>query len=141
MAHGGSCHCGAVRFILDWDITELTTCDCSLCVKRNAVMAKAPESALKILQGDESLALYEWNTHRAKHYFCMVCGIYVFHRKRAAPDHFGINIFCLDDFDPSSVPVRATEGANMDLVGSDPRPEWPGPRRQAVVSSRKSWSE
>jgi hypothetical protein len=39
----GSCHCGAVRFRVDAPIAQLTTCDCSLCAKRNAVMAKVPE--------------------------------------------------------------------------------------------------
>jgi hypothetical protein len=124
----GSCHCGAVRFLADHAITELTTCDCSLCLMRNAVMAKIPERSLTILEGEDMLTRYEWNTRRAKHYFCRRCGIYVFHRKRAAPDHFGVNVFCLDGFDAKSVPVRATEGANMTIEDPSARPEWPGPR-------------
>lgn len=124
----GSCHCGAVRFEVQAAITELTTCDCSLCVKKNAVMAKVHEDALTITAGGDVLSLYEWNTRLAKHYFCSRCGIYTFHRKRAAPDHYGINVFCLDGFDASSIPVRATEGIGMSLVGPDARPEWPGPR-------------
>ena len=124
----GSCHCGAVRFRVDSVITELTTCDCSLCVKRNAVMAKVPEQALSVLEGSELLTRYEWNTRRAKHYFCSRCGIYLFHRKRAAPDHFGVNAFCLDDFNPTSVPLRATEGANMSTEDPLANPAWPGPR-------------
>ena len=126
--HAGSCHCGGVKFRVTTEIIELTTCDCSLCVKKNAVMTKVPEASLEIIEGDDLLSLYEWNTHRAKHFFCKRCGIYVFHRKRAVPDHFGINIFCLDGFDPASVTVRATEGANMTVVDPQPRPEWPGPR-------------
>ena len=125
----GGCHCGAVRFQVDWDIDELTTCDCSLCVKRNAVMAKVPEGALAVLAGQEALSLYQWNTRRAMHYFCRVCGIYVFHRKRSAPDHFGVNAFCLDGFDPASVPRRPTEGANMSVVDPHARADLPGPRR------------
>lgn len=125
---GGSCHCGAVRFQVEAEITELTTCDCSLCVKKNAVMAKVHESALTITAGEDALSLYRWNTGRARHYFCSRCGIYTFHRKRAAPDHFGVNVFCLDGFDPSSAPVRATEGADMTLEDPQARPEWPGPR-------------
>jgi hypothetical protein len=124
----GSCHCGAIRFDVDFPITELTTCDCSLCAMRNAVMAKVPERALTVLEGEEMLSLYQWNTHRAMHYFCRRCGIYVFHRKRAAPDHFGVNVFCLEGFDARSVPVRATEGANMTVEDPNPRPQWPGPR-------------
>jgi hypothetical protein len=124
----GSCHCGAVRFEVAAEIAELTTCDCSLCVKKNAVMAKVHESALTITEGEDVLRLYAWNTRVAKHYFCGCCGIYTFHRKRAAPDHFGINVFCLDGFDPASLPVRATEGLGMTVVDPDARPEWPGPR-------------
>lgn len=124
----GSCHCGAIKFQLGATITEVTTCDCSLCVMRNAVMAKVPEGALTILEGESMLTLYQWNTRRAKHYFCRRCGIYVFHRKRSVPDHFGVNVFCLEHFDVASVPVRATEGLNMTVEDPDARPQWPGPR-------------
>lgn len=124
----GGCHCGVVRFQVTSAITEITTCDCSLCRMRNALMLRVPEQALTLLQGEQSLTLYQWNTRRAKHYFCKHCGIYVFHRKRAAPDHFGVNVFCLEGFDHASVPVRATEGANMTIEAPDARPEWPGPR-------------
>ena len=99
-------------------ITELTTCDCTLCQMRNAVMARVPEQSLKVIEGETFLTLYQWNTLRAKHYFCSQCGIYVFHRKRAMPDHFGINVFCLQGFDMTSVVIRATDGANMTLVNS-----------------------
>lgn len=126
----GSCHCGAVRFRIDWPIAELTTCDCSLCVKRNAVMAKVPENALTLIDGENALTLYQWNTRRARHYFCRNCGIYVFHKKRAAPDHYGVNVFCLDGFDASSIPIRKTEGAGMTIEVPDARPEWPGPRTE-----------
>lgn len=129
--HLGSCHCGGIRFTVTHDPVELTTCDCSLCVKRNALMAKAPEAALRVEQGQDLLATYEWNSGRAKHHFCRRCGIYVFHRKRAAPDHFGVNIFCLDGFDVASLPVRATEGVGMSLVCDNPRKEWSGPRAPA----------
>ncbi len=124
----GACHCGAVRFRVDWIITELTTCDCSLCAMRNAVMAKVPQEALTVTAGETMLTLYEWNTRRAKHYFCRCCGIYVFHRKRAAPDHFGVNAFCLVGLDRTSLPIRATEGANMTIEDPSARAAWPGPR-------------
>lgn len=126
--HAGSCHCGNVRFSIDDEISELTTCDCSLCVKKNALMTKVHESRFELHTPWENVSLYQWNTRVATHYFCPVCGIYTFHKKRAQPDHYGINIHCLDEFDPASVPVRATEGANMTVESADPRDEWPGPR-------------
>ena len=124
--YNGSCHCGGVRFTVVHEPDEMTTCDCSLCAKRTTLMVKVPEAALRVIEGEDLLALYEWNTHRAKHHFCSRCGSYVFHRKRAAPDHFGVNVFCLDDFDHSALPIRATEGANMTLECEAPNPTWPG---------------
>ncbi len=129
MLHHGSCHCGAVRFHLNSEITELTTCDCSLCRKRNAVMAKVPQGALTLTQGEDALSLYQWNTRVAKHYFCSICGLYVFHRKRSAPDHFGVNVFSLDDFDSTKVPIRPADGATMTVEDPSARPDLPGPRR------------
>ena len=130
-AHPGSCHCGAVTFRIDAETYELTTCDCSLCVKKNALMAKVHESALTVLSGEDALTLYQWNTRRAKHYFCRHCGIYVFHRKPSQPDHYGINVFCLDGLDHTAVPVRPTEGKGMSVDAAEPRAEWPGPRTRA----------
>ena len=124
----GSCHCGAVRFEIESDFPELTACDCSICRRKNALMVKVPETQFKLLAGEESLTLYQFHTHTAKHYFCKHCGIYVFHNKRSAPDHYGVNVFCLKDFDPDSVPVRATEGASMTIEDPAAREEWPGPR-------------
>jgi hypothetical protein len=113
--HAGSCHCGAVKFAVTANITELTTCNCSLCSKRNALMAKVPEAGLTVLAGEAALTLYQWNTRRAKHYFCRHCGIYVFHRKRSQPDHFGVNVFCLQGVDTATIPIRAADGAAMSL--------------------------
>jgi len=114
----GSCHCGSVRFAVTGTLDDFTMCDCTLCVKKNAVMCKVHESALKILSGEDKLRLYQWNTRVAKHYFCGECGIYTFHRKRAAPDHYGVNVYCLENVDLSGVPVRRVDGKTMSVVGS-----------------------
>ena len=42
----GRCHCGAVRFEIDTELPELTTCDCSICRRKNALMVKVHESAI-----------------------------------------------------------------------------------------------
>ncbi len=110
----GSCHCGAVRFAIVTDFPELTTCDCSICRRRNALMVKVHESRFELLDGAGALAEYRFHTRTARHYFCKVCGIYPFHRKRVTPDHYGINVHCLDDFDPEGIPVRQTVGAAME---------------------------
>ena len=109
----GSCHCGAVRFEIETDFPELTMCDCSICKRRNALMVKVHESKFRLLSGEDNLAEYRFHTRTARHYFCKTCGIYPFHRKRVTPDYFGINVFCLEDFEPDGIPVRATVGKEM----------------------------
>ncbi len=110
----GSCHCGAVRFAVTTDFPELTTCDCSICKRKNALMVKVHQTAFELLAGADQLAAYQFHSHTAVHHFCRVCGIYPFHRKRVTPEHLGINVFCLDGFEPTGIPVRATCGAAMD---------------------------
>ena len=111
--YSGSCHCGAVRFEIITDFPEMTTCDCSICKRKNALMVKVHENEFRLIAGEKSLSSYKFHTHTAEHYFCRTCGIYPFHRKRVTPDYFGVNVFCLEDFDPSGIPVRATVGAGM----------------------------
>jgi hypothetical protein len=109
----GSCHCGEVQFKILTDFPELTTCDCSICVRKNALMVKVHESKFTLVKGDSYLTEYQFHTKTARHFFCKKCGIYPFHRKRVTPDHFGINVYCLENFNPEGIPVRATIGAGM----------------------------
>ena len=109
----GSCHCCAVQYEISTDFPELTTCDCSICRRRNALMVKVHEDRFRLLTGGESLAEYQFHTRNARHHFCRICGIYPFHRKRVTPDYFGVNVFCLDSFEPDGIPVRATVGKGM----------------------------
>jgi hypothetical protein len=109
----GSCHCGAVRFAITTGFPELTTCDCSICKRKNALMVKVHESSFELLAGKEALTEYQFHTHTARHFFCRTCGIYPFHRKRVTPDYYGVNVHCLEGFDPEGIPVRATIGAAM----------------------------
>ena len=109
----GACHCGAVRFEIDTDFPELTTCDCSICRKKNALMVKVHETQFRLLAGADALTEYRFHTKTARHFFCSICGIYPFHRKRVTPDFVGINVFCLEDFDPTGIAVRKTVGAAM----------------------------
>lgn len=109
----GSCHCGAVKFEIETDFPELTMCDCSMCRRRNALMVKVHESRFRLIAGEEALTEYQFHTRTARHYFCKVCGIYPFHRKRVTPDHFGVNVHCLEGFSVEGIPLRQAVGAAM----------------------------
>ncbi|HET6970283.1 MAG TPA: GFA family protein [Phenylobacterium sp.] len=117
-----------MRFRVEAEIDELTRCDCSLCRRKGALMAKVHERGLTLEAGEDQLSLYQWNTKVARHWFCRRCGIYTFHRKRAAPDHYGVNVGCLESFDPDAHPFRVADGLTMSVRSADARPEWRGPR-------------
>ena len=96
----GSCHCGAVRSEITSDFPELTTCDCSICRRKNALMVKVHESQFKLLSGGDLLNMYQFHTFTAKHYFCSVCGIYTHHKRRSNPNELGVNVACLVGMSP-----------------------------------------
>ena len=65
-------------------------------------MASVPLDGIEILQGQQQLRVYEFNTRTAKHYFCGVCGIFTHHQRRSNPTQYGFNLGCLDGVNPSS---------------------------------------
>ncbi|MEK7737628.1 MAG: GFA family protein, partial [Pseudomonadota bacterium] len=83
--HRASCHCGAVVLELDLPdgIVDPRRCDCSMCRRRGAIVASVPLAGITILQGEQALRLYQFNTKTAKHYFCVHCGIYTHHQRRS----------------------------------------------------------
>ena len=70
--HFGGCHCGAVRYeIYAPKVLRCFRCNCSICTKKQHVLY-APVSQFKLIQGEDSLTTYTFNTHQAKHLFCKV---------------------------------------------------------------------
>lgn len=100
----GSCHCGTVKFeiALEHGLENMRRCNCSLCSRKGAIMASVPLDRLEVLQGQDNLTLYQWNTGTAKHYFCKTCGIYTHHQRRSVPTEYGVNIACLEGINPFS---------------------------------------
>jgi hypothetical protein len=126
--HEGSCHCGAVQFRIAAEITDVYRCDCSLCRMKGALMTTVHEDAVTLLSGADVLSEYNWNTGIARHFFCAVCGIYPFHKKRAMPDHYGVNVHCLKGFDAAGLSVRQASGLDMTVKAVGARDTWTGPR-------------
>jgi hypothetical protein len=129
-AYEGACHCGAVQFRITADITDIYRCDCSLCRMKGALMTTVHEDAFTLVSGADLLREYNWNTGIARHFFCSVCGIYPFHRKRAMPDHYGVNVNCLKGFDAAGLQVRQASGLDMSVKAEGARETWTGPRER-----------
>lgn len=122
----GACHCGTVKFRvrLSKGLHTARRCNCSYCSMRGAVAVSAQLEDLQVLEGAESLALYQFNTMQAKHYFCSKCGIYTHHQRRSAADQYGVNVACLaglGPFDFDEVPVNEGRAHPSDALAT-PRP-------------------
>ena len=113
--HRLSCHCGRVVLELDLPdgIVDPRRCNCSMCRRRGAIVASVPLSGVRVVQGEDALALYQFNTRVAKHYFCRHCGIYTHHQRRSNPTQYGYNVGCLEGVDPFELgPVATADGVH-----------------------------
>ena len=109
--HRLSCHCGSVVLELDLPegIVDPRRCDCSICRRKGAIVASVRLDGIRVVQGHEALARYQFNTFVAEHWFCSRCGIYTHHRRRSHPDQYGYNVGCLEGINPfliGEVPVK-----------------------------------
>ena len=67
---------------------------------RGAIAVTSTPEAFRIIEGQEKLATYRFNTMTAEHHFCSVCGIYTHHKRRSDPNQLGVNVACLDGVSP-----------------------------------------
>ena len=92
----GGCHCGAVRFRIRVDGRKAYACNCSICAKKGYInLITTPENFV-LLQGEDALSTYRFNTRIAEHRFCKTCGIHPFSRPRSHPGSYDVNARCLD---------------------------------------------
>lgn len=97
VVHSGSCHCGKIKFEVEApEIIECVTCNCSICNKKQNIHFIVPKTKFCLLQGEEYLTTYTFNTHKAKHTFCRICGVQSFYTPRSNPDGIGIMPHCID---------------------------------------------
>ncbi|HHF2858064.1 MULTISPECIES: GFA family protein [Vibrio] len=113
--HRLSCHCGKVELelALPNGIEKPRRCDCSMCRRRGAIVASVPLNGIRIVQGEDVLKLYQFNTRTAKHFFCGECGIYTHHQRRSDPSEYGYNVGCLEGVNPYELgTIEVMDGVN-----------------------------
>lgn len=76
----GSCHCGNIRFELDWqpEPAEIPAraCGCSFCVKHGGVWTSCATGRLRIdVRRRDRVLPYEFGTKTAQFHVCTDCGI------------------------------------------------------------------
>lgn len=114
--HSGSCHCGAVRFEAEIDLTQPTyRCNCSICRRNRFWPAIVKPDAFRLLAGADQLTRYVFNTQRNEHWFCRTCGVRPFGIGNAATADriYGVNLGCLEhvsDEELAAAPIVYIDG-------------------------------
>jgi len=113
--HKGGCHCGRVRFEVDAPAAiNATECNCSICRKSGFVHMFVSADAFRLLQGEDELNTYTFNTGVAKHYFCRHCGVKSFYIPRSHPDGVSVNVNCLDPETIERIEITPFDGQNWE---------------------------
>ena len=120
----GSCHCGDISFTFEAeDIVDGVRCNCSICKRKGALMTafNVPMEKIKVsVKGravddftDAALGLYQFDSRKAKHFFCNNCGIYPFHETMRFPGQYRVNLGCVEGVDTFALPFKVFDGAAL----------------------------
>ena len=109
----GGCHCGSVRFAVFIHEPIAIVCNCSICARKGFINLIAKAEDFRLLQGEEELQTYRFNTGVAQHRFCRNCGIHPFSRPRSHPGGYDVNARCLDA-GPGFLSLSEFDGQNWE---------------------------
>lgn len=110
----GGCHCGKVRFEVLVNHHQVQDCNCSICRKKGFLHLIVPRENFTLLQGEDVLTNYQFNTGIAQHKFCSICGIHSFYIPRSHPHCIDINIRCLDGDVMGNFQIIPFDGVNWE---------------------------
>jgi hypothetical protein len=121
--HVGGCHCGAVKFEIDAPANiDAVRCNCSICAMSGFLHLFVSRNNFRLLQGDESITTYTFNSGVAQHYFCMHCGVKSYYLPRSHPKGLSINVNCLDPASIESIDETPFDGQNWEQKVSELSP-------------------
>lgn len=117
----GSCHCGAIRFEAEIDLSgETGKCNCSICTKGRFWKTMVPADDFRLVQGEDSLTNYQFGRKVIHHVFCKTCGIKPFGRvemPELGGAFYAVSVPCLDDATTkewAEAPIMFQDGRNDD---------------------------
>jgi hypothetical protein len=114
MIYSGSCHCGAIAFEVEADITQAMDCNCSMCRRRGGLLTFVPRENFRLQTPLSAVSTYQFNKHVIQHHFCANCGIapYADGEGKTGP-MTAINVRCLPDVDLDSLTITKVDGRSF----------------------------
>ncbi|HEY1231151.1 MAG TPA: hypothetical protein VGF26_27935 [Ramlibacter sp.] len=107
MRIAGSCHCGNIRFTLDWRpdpaVIPARACTCSFCTKHGGVWTSCPTGSLRVEIADAAQAhRYVFGTKTADFHVCAACGVVPVVTSRIdGRDYAVVSVNAFDGVDPA----------------------------------------
>ncbi len=105
--YSGGCHCGAVRFAVEADLSRGTVkCNCTICARMRLWSVKVAPADFRLAAGAGMLTDYRFGSGVANHAFCRRCGIHAFERVDLPPPraaYYNVAVNCLEGVDMDEV--------------------------------------
>lgn len=114
----GGCHCGAVRYEADMDLSQGTMrCNCSMCGKTRAWLVGIGSDDFRLLEGQDALTDYQFNRNNIHHLFCRTCGVKSFGRGTGPNGRSMVAVVLatvdnISDAELAALPIMYVDGRN-----------------------------
>jgi hypothetical protein len=104
-----------VRFEVDAPAElEVQLCNCSICSITAYLHLIVPKARFRLLDGENDITTYTFNTGVAQHHFCSTCGIKSFYVPRSNPDGISVNARCIEPANVSGIKITNFDGRNWE---------------------------
>jgi hypothetical protein len=112
--HVGSCHCGAVRYEVIFEPpANAIACNCSICSRAGWLLAFVPQTAFRLITGEDALIDYQFGTKKSHHPFCKTRRSRLLARyRRDGQRKVAVNLRCVAGIDATKLPVDVIDGAS-----------------------------